>query len=411
MFRIGNEKEAIIVHRDPQSFSIWRSLGKLSGYTLSPLHWGKRYVKKLFSRDKSSPSSQEFSAASSDLDSFYASKIYQRKEKLDESEARSRLKEIKKEMDLQYHFLGKIRSDEDNRESKVDHETVEKIKKTIMLLESEFNSLTKFLNSSEEFEYTPAPESIVNLQYIRLKALVNSSHQSAKFANKSEFSLFRKAIDKILDSQEDTQRLGINELGFIQNPASATLLKELLNLLDQSMQAEILNSLIHLADKEVMKLCLDFAKSENSDLRKVCARGLYKFGGDEGIPSLINFLKDPNVEVRNSATIFLGWLDAKKAAIPLLKSAQDADVEVRKNSILSLSMIRDRSTVLPVIRMIDDKNKTIRQKVIEAIPKITGRGIPAAYKEALTTKEERQNQMNCLKNWWIKTSVLLQTEE
>ena len=205
----------------------------------------------------------------------------------------------------------------------------------------------------------------------------------------SDAIIFRKALFDLLDNETEIKRLAASELGKIGNRYAGVALKEALEYGDSQLQAEIINSLVRLEDKDTFAICRNFIKHDYAPIRTACIRGLYKAGRNDSVPLLIESLKDENVEVRNSSAMFLGWCEAPTAVPALLQAASDQDRRVRKSAILSLSNIRDEASVLPLIRLLNDSDEDIRKTVTNAIERITGLTVPAN-----AGVEE-------LKEWWI----------
>ena len=115
---------------------------------------------------------------------------------------------------------------------------------------------------------------------------------------------------------------------------------------------------------------------------------------------LIEALKDDHMEVRNSAAMFLGWIESKEAIPALLQvAAADSDLRVRKSAIQALENIRDQGAVLPLIRLLNDDSKDIREKVLVTLERITGETLAVSNGD---DAKDRLADVNRLKEWWIK---------
>ena len=111
-------------------------------------------------------------------------------------------------------------------------------------------------------------------------------------------------------------------------------------------------------------------------------------------------LTDDNMEVRNSAAMFLGWIESKEAIPALLQvAAADSNLRVRKSALQALENIRDAGAVLPLIRLLNDDSKDIREKVLVTLERITGETLAISNGDEA---KDRLADVNRLKEWWIK---------
>lgn len=325
---------------------------------------------------------------------------------LNKSEVKARIAFLENSIRELYLEIGKMGSQATDNDKFFEEASVAQLMERISAQENEVNSLKKFLVKMEQTENSgSAPDDFLlepgqdgKLQR-RLKGTIESCIRKAKFSLRSDAIVFRKALYDLLDDEMELKRLAVSELGRIGNIAAIPAIKEALHIKDPNMQAEVINVLIQLEDRDAFDICKHMMKNDFAGIRLACIRGLYKLGRDRSIPFLIEALKDENVEARNSAVIFLGWLEAKEAIAPLLQAARDGDARVRKSAITSLSNIRDESAVLPLIRLLDDDEKEIRVKIVEALRKISGEDIKFNVD---VNKPERQKEIETLKEWWVQ---------
>ena len=307
-----------------------------------------------------------------------------------------------------YLEIGKIGSGSEDVDGLLKTDEVVDIIKQIKKFEDESGALTKYLFALESSQQQGVPITKLSIKpradfkgqtIRRMRAAVERSIKNAKFSLRSDAIVFEKSLHDLLDEETDIKRLAVSELGRLGNRHAAPVLKEALKLNDAELQAEIINSLIQLEDKEVFNICKSFLKHDYPSIRTACIRGLYKIGQSQSVPLLIEAIKDENVEARNSAAMFLGWLEAKPAVPSLLQAAVDADLRVRKSAILSLANIRDEGSVLPLIRLLSDDSSEIREKILYALERITGEAI--TFNNS-ANKKERLKNIDDLKEWWIK---------
>lgn len=284
-------------------------------------------------------------------------------------------------------------------------EMIEKIKK----LEDESSALNKYLAELEAAErqglsvtkFSVKPRSGIDGQLLkRMKSIAESNIRRATFSLRSDAIIFEKALRDLLEAEMDVKRLAVSELGKLGNKHAGPVLKEALSINHHELQAEIINALIQVGDADVFPVCKRFLKHPYAGVRAACVRGLYKAGKDEAAPLLIEALKDDNVEVRNSAAMFLGWLESRPAIPALLQvAAADSDLRVRKSAIQALENIRDEGAVLPLIRLLNDDSKDIRDKARVALERITGETLAVSSGDDV---KDRLAEVNRLKEWWIK---------
>jgi len=328
---------------------------------------------------------------------------------LNKSEVQAKIAMLENKIRNLYLEIGKIGSGVEDEEDLLATAEVREIIDQIKKLENESSSLRKYLGELEDSQKQQLPLKKLSIKpkggfegriRKRMISTVENCLKKAKFSLRSDAIVFEKSLHDLLDEETDIKRLAVSELGRLGNRHAAPVLKEALKLNDAELQAEIINSLIQLEDKEVFNICKSFLKHEYAGIRTACIRGLYKIGQSQSVPLLIEAIKDENVEARNSAVMFLGWLEAKPAVPSLLQAAAvDADLRVRKSAILSLANIRDEGSVLPLIRLLSDDLSEIREKILHALERITGEAI--TFNNS-ANKKERLKNIDDLKEWWIK---------
>jgi HEAT repeat protein len=282
---------------------------------------------------------------------------------------------------------------------------IEKIKK----LEDESSALNKYLAELEIAErqglplakFSVKPRGAVEGQlFKRMSSIAESCIKKATFTLRSDAIIFEKALRDLLEAEMDIKRLAVSELGKLGNKHAGPALKEALAINDQELQAEIINALIQIADADVLSICKRHINHPFAGVRTACVRGLYKVGQAAAAPLLIEALKDENMEVRNSAAMFLGWIESQEAIPSLLQvAAADSDPRVRKSAIQALENIRNQDAVLPLIRLLNDDARDIREKVLVALERITGETLAVSTSDEV---QERLADVNRLKTWWIK---------
>lgn len=308
-----------------------------------------------------------------------------------------------------YLEIGKMGSSTDDIDGVLATAQAEEIIEKIKALESESSALNRYLTELETAErqglppakFSVKPRSAVEGHlFKRISSVAESCIKKATFTLRSDAIIFEKALRDLVEAEMDVKRLAVSELGKLGNRHAGPALKEALAINDQELQAEIINALIQIEDGDVLSVCKRHSKHAYAGVRNACVRGLYKVGQAEAAPYLIEALKDENMEVRNSAAMFLGWIEAKEAIPSLLQvAAADKDLRVRKSAIQALENIRSQDAVLPLIRLLNDDSRDIREKVHVTLERITGEVLTVSKSDDV---QDRLADVNHLKTWWIK---------
>ena len=324
---------------------------------------------------------------------------------LNQSEVKVMISSLENKIRDLYLEIGKVGAHVEDESRLFENSSVKKLYEDIRKHEKEIFSLRKYqgaLESSDKQQGTAGgaiPYTGFETKKQRLlESAIASCIRKASFPLRSEAVMFEKAMHDLLDDETDIKLLAISEIGRLGNKHAAPVLKEVLKLENPALQAEAINALIQLDDKEIFQICRTFFNHEYYAVRTACVRGLYKTRRKEAIPLLTTALQDENVEVRNSAAMFLGWLEASSAVVPLLQAARDKDKRVRKSAILSLANIRDENSVLSLIRLLDDPDADIREKVLGAISGIVTEPIDFN----VTDVHNLSANVEKLKEWWLE---------
>ena len=308
-----------------------------------------------------------------------------------------------------YLDIGKMGSSTDDIDGVLATAPAVAIIEIIKKLEDEAGALNKYLAELETAErqglplakFSVKPRSAVEGQlFKRMSSVAESCIKKATFTLRSDAIIFEKALRDLLEAEMDIKRLAVSELGKLGNKHAGPALKEALAINDQELQAEIINALIQIEDAEVLPVCKNYLKHPYTGVRTACVRGLYKVGQAAAAPLLIEALKDENMEVRNSAAMFLGWIESQEAIPSLLQvAAADHDLRVRKSAIQALENIRNQDAVLPLIRLLNDDVLDIREKALVTLERITGETLEVSKSDDV---KDRLADVKRLKNWWIK---------
>ncbi|MBI4766559.1 MAG: HEAT repeat domain-containing protein [Deltaproteobacteria bacterium] len=328
---------------------------------------------------------------------------------LTKAEVQAKLAVLENKIRESYLEIGKKGTGGDDIDNLLATVEVKELIQSIKDLEDESKSLSRYLAELEAAERQGVtldqrslkPRSAIEDQlFKRLRSVAESAAKKATFPLRSDAIIFETALRDLLEAEMDIKRLAVSELGKLGNKQAGPVLKEALSVNNDELRAEIINALIQIADSEVFPICKRFLKHPYAAVRTACVRGLYKSGKGEAAVLLVEALTDDDMEVRNSASLFLGWLESKEAIPALLQvAAADSNPRVRRSALQALENIRDPGAVLPLIRLLNDDSRDIREKVLVTLERITG--------ETLTVSQggevkDRMDDVNRLKEWWIK---------
>jgi len=88
---------------------------------------------------------------------------------------------------------------------------------------------------------------------------------------------------------------------------------------------------------------------------------LHQMGADKTqIDQFIKMSKDPKMNIRRLAVVFIGLIGGKKACEPLCEALKDEAVGVRRAAGDALTDLGDATAMDPIIETLNDKNKLIR---------------------------------------------------
>jgi HEAT repeat protein/CHAT domain-containing protein len=90
-------------------------------------------------------------------------------------------------------------------------------------------------------------------------------------------------------------------------------------------------------------------------------------GNERAVEPLLPVLRDPDSQVRSSASWALGSLEDRRAVGPLIGALQDEDQRVRRTAARSLNVIRDSRAVGPLIAALTDADRDVRGWAAKAL--------------------------------------------
>ncbi len=182
----------------------------------------------------------------------------------------------------------------------------------------------------------------------------------------------------------DTRKSAADALLSIGAPAVSSLVSALaeenvnVRVLSSWVLAELakqpsalFSSLIALMIPALIKALSD----QNSTVRCHAALSLGEIGDDRAIPPLVACLKDPDPLVRQHATVGTGSLSTRTrdarlratAVASLIQGMKDPNIDVRMAAITSLGMLGDPGATDAIITAARDRNHDARAKAVEAL--------------------------------------------
>ncbi len=185
------------------------------------------------------------------------------------------------------------------------------------------------------------------------------------------------------DSEEETRRLAVEELGKMQGEDALALV--LLAMADPSWRVrktavEALE--VFQGEKDLIPALIDALRSQdNAGLVNSAVEVLTKIG-PATLPYLIGAIKDRDGDTRKFVADILGELKDRRGVPVLIETLRDSDENVRAAASEALGKIGGEEVVGVLIGFLDEDDLWLRFSVLEALSRI-GRGVPIAPIAAL----------------------------
>ncbi|HLY25458.1 MAG TPA: HEAT repeat domain-containing protein [Aggregatilineales bacterium] len=157
-------------------------------------------------------------------------------------------------------------------------------------------------------------------------------------------------------------------------------------------------------DRAVEALGELIVEDDDENVRSMAAVALGKIGSPDGVPALIEALRDNRARVRGAAAQALGDIGDGRAVMGLITLAQDGDKMIRLFAIEAISDNRDPRAVSVLLEALNNPNPAVSQAASSALSGIGAVAIPALL-EGLQSKEVT------LKQWAATTLGKMQAIE
>lgn len=188
----------------------------------------------------------------------------------------------------------------------------------------------------------------------------------------------------------------------------AIILKELLSLEKDSLRIiEIINSLSTLKDKDKVQkqIFTNFLKHPNLALREAAIRALSKYKDEESFSILSSCLNDENAEVRRQALSSLSWTFGNRCSSAALKLLHDINKHVRKTAILTCGTLKLYQAVPSLITLFSDPDKKIQKNVAMSLRKITGQNFGFLSVASTGSKNNQDAAIEKWLAWWRRNQT------
>jgi vesicle coat complex subunit len=111
-------------------------------------------------------------------------------------------------------------------------------------------------------------------------------------------------------------------------------------------------------------------EDSNSLVRGSAAVALGNIGLETAIPSLLQLVEHPDIDVRWSAAKALGKIGSETAIDALLKLVEDADSLVRRSAVQALGKIGSETAIDALLKLVEHPDIDVRGRAAEALGKI-----------------------------------------
>lgn len=201
------------------------------------------------------------------------------------------------------------------------------------------------------------------LQYGDLTACLDAVQSAGKLNDAQAVKLLEIALE---NRKWEVRQSAVIALGKLKGKPAIELLFESLNDLSLNVVAETARTIAQIEDPYVMeKLKLLLKKDYVLRFNAMAILGLMK--KPEGVPPLIESLKDKDPKVRRNAINALALIKDERAVIPLIKTLIDKNDDVRASAALALGWFGDRSAIEPLSAVMHDKNRLVGSNAAAAL--------------------------------------------
>jgi len=191
-------------------------------------------------------------------------------------------------------------------------------------------------------------------------------------------SLIPYIIKSLDDPDTYTKIEAIKSLGKYGNPEALPALIPLLSKkIDIIIKFAVVETLGDIKDPSTRSILIDLIRQNQSStsLIEIASVSLAKLNDSKTIPTLLNDLKnlkgnsEKNKIIRKNFSIAFGAIKDPIAIPYLLEFLKDPEEQVRIYATIALGEIGDKSTILKIIEMVNDSDRWVHLKAIETLGK------------------------------------------
>ena len=154
------------------------------------------------------------------------------------------------------------------------------------------------------------------------------------------------------------------------DPRAVNALLEALKDPDKDVRETAMQALVGMHDPHMLEPLVAALKDGSPDIREKAAFGLGQLRDTRAIAPLATAVKDQNAGVREQAVFALGQLRAVEAVDAIAPALHDTSDNVREQAAFALGQIRDARAVEPLISALKDQKADIRQQAAFALGQI-----------------------------------------
>lgn len=219
-----------------------------------------------------------------------------------------------------------------------------------------------------------------------LKDLI--THRKSKNVNKLRFLFSRENFvdvatkkrfqNLLLENVKDTKNTefiqfaayALSEIG--NKDVVETLIELLGDTHDVPEKCSIVSALGRFSEDRVVKLLIELLKDPNEDIRQSASESLGKIGAVDAVQSLVRLLNDPDRDIttKEAAAIALGKIGTDEAIKVLKDRAEKHKDDTRICAIKALSYIQRNDVVELLTKLLENPDEGTKLYVIEALGKI-----------------------------------------
>ncbi len=208
-----------------------------------------------------------------------------------------------------------------------------------------------------------------------LPSTASLGRQPIEISTKIGKPAVKPLIADLKDREPMVRSHAAQALGELKDPRAVEPLIAVLNDEDPLIQRQAVKALRKISDPRAVDPIISVLndKSRKSYVRMTAAEALGRFGGSDGVESLIAALSDEHWDVRSHAAKALGRIKDPRAVKSLIVALRDQDATVRGYVVDALAEINDPSAIGPLVAVLEDENKNVRKKAARALKKIAGK--------------------------------------